>query len=86
MLQKSNIKAYAIIVVLVFVLPSHAVAVEDACSFIQDVNERVSCEAKPFPRPCDVIPNVNDRENCKKFNKRMATGMDTVSPHEFFAS
>ena len=74
MSQKYNIIFYAIIVALVFVLPSQAVAVEDACSFIQDVNERVSCEAKPFPRPCGVISNVNDRENCKKFNERIGGG------------
>jgi len=40
MSQKHNIIFYAIIVALVLVLPGQAVAVEDACSFIQDVNER----------------------------------------------
>ena len=55
-------------------MPGQAVAVEDACSFIQDVNERVACEAQPFPRPCDIIQNVNDRENCKKFNERIGDG------------
>ena len=72
--QKHNIIFYAIIVALVLVLPGQVVAQEDACSFIQDVNERVSCEAKPFPRPCDIIQNVNDRENCKKFNERIGDG------------
>ena len=74
MSQKYNIIFYAIIVALVLVLPGQAVAVEDACSFIQDVNERVACEAQPFPRPCDIIQNVNDRENCKKFNERIGDG------------
>ena len=80
MSQKYNIIFYAIIVALALVLPSQVVAQEDACSFIQDVNERVNCEAQPFPRPCDIIQNVNDRENCKKFNNRMATGMSSDTP------
>ena len=63
MSQKYNIIFYAIIMGLVLVLPGQAVAVEDACSFIQDVNERVSCEAQAFPRPCDIIQNVNDQES-----------------------
>ena len=62
------------------VLPGQAVAVEDACSFIQEVNERVACEAQPFPRPCDVIKNETDKGNCERFNKRMATGISSNTP------
>ena len=81
MSQKYNIIFYAIIVALVLVLPGQAVAVEDACSFIQDVNERVACEKiEPFPRACSVIKNDIDQGNCEKFNKRMATGMSSNTP------
>ena len=75
MSQKYNIIFSAIIVALVLVLPGQVVAQEDACSFIQDVNERVACEAQPFPRPCDIIQNVNDRENCKKVCYKIFKGV-----------
>jgi hypothetical protein len=41
---KLKLLPYALIALLVLILLSQAVAQEDACSFMQDVNERVNCE------------------------------------------